>query len=383
MNPDDFANSLTGRLVSTVQGCCAFLPNPLPPPNLDLASLVNDVARATLALGELSGIGRTVSNPFLLIRPFMRREAVASSKIEGTVTTLTELLLFEVEQSSSRTTTDTREVMNYVTALENSLKRLDELPVCVRMIKDAHKVLLRNVSKQRGASIIPGEFRTDQNWIGARTLTNARFVPPPPQDVVPAMSDLEKYMNNMEDGFPLLINLSLIHYQFETIHPFPDGNGRVGRLLMPLILCEKKAMSQPLLYLSSYFERNYEAYIENMLNVSRHNRWEDWVRFFLNGVEESANEAIHKARKLQDLQREYYSRIQQARTSALLGRVIESLFSHPALTVPIVSHMLNISYNAAKSNIERLLQHEILHEAEYYYYPKAYVAKGIIGIMNE
>jgi Fic family protein len=251
------------------------------------------------------------------------------------------------------------------------------------MIKDAHKVLLRNVSKQRGASIIPGEFRRDQNWIGARTLANARFVPPPPQEVVPAMSDLEKYVNNMEDALPLLINLSLIHYQFGTIHPFPDGNGRVGRLLMPLILCERKAMSQPLLYLSSYFERNYEAYIENMLNVSKHNRWEDWIRFFLNGVEESAHEAIHKARKLQDLQREYYLRIQQARTSALLGRVIEALFSHPALTVPIVANMLNISYNAAKSNIERLMQHEILYEAEYYYYPRAYVAKGIIGIMNE
>jgi Fic family protein len=355
----------------------------LPPAEIDLGSLVNDVTRATLALGELSGIGRAVSNPFLLIRPFMRREAVASSKIEGTVTTLTELLLFEVEQNSSRNTADTREVMNYVRALETSLTRLDELPVCVRMIKDAHKILLRSVSKQRGASIVPGEFRKDQNWIGARTLANARFVPPPPQEVEPAMSELEKYINNMDGTFPLLINLALIHYQFETIHPFPDGNGRVGRLLMPLILCEQKQMSQPLLYLSAFFEKRYDEYIENMLNVSKGKGWEQWVRFFLLGVEESANEAIIKTKKLQDLQREYYSRIQQARTSALLGRVIESLFSHPALTVPIVATMLSISYNAAKSHIERLIQHGILAEAEYYYYPKAYVAKEIINVMNE
>jgi Fic family protein len=383
MNPGDFANSLSGRLVSTVQGCCAFVPNPLPPPEIDLASLVNAVAHATLALGELSGIGRTVNNPFLLIRPFMRQEAVASSKIEGTVTTLTELLLFEVEQNSSRNTADTREVMNYVTALERSLDRLGELPVCLRMIKDAHSLLLRNVSKQRGASIISGEFRRDQNWIGARTLANARFVPPPPQEIELAMSELEKYINSMTEGLPLLVNLALVHYQFETIHPFPDGNGRVGRLLMPLILCEQKAMSQPLLYLSSYFEKNYEIYIENMLNVSKRNEWENWIRFFLTGVEESAKAAILKTKKLQDLQREYYAKIQQARTSALLGRVIESLFSHPALTVPIVANMLNISYNAAKSHIERLMQHEILAEAEYYYYPKAYVAREIISVMNE
>lgn len=383
MNPKDFATSKTGRLVSTTQGCWAFMPQPLPPPKVDLAALANDLARAAHALGELSGIGRVVNNPFLLIRPFMRREAVASSNIEGTVTTLTDLLLFEVEQSSTKTTSDTREVMNYVRALEHSLKRLDDLPVCQRLVREAHGILLLNVSPRRGSSITPGEFRRDQNWIGARILSNARFVPPPPQEVAGAMSDLEKYINNMDNRFHLLVHLALIHYQFEAIHPFPDGNGRVGRLLIPLMLCERKTMSQPLLYMSSFFEKNYESYAENLLNVSRRNAWEAWIRFFLRGVEESALEAMSKVKKLQDLQKEYYNRIQQARSSALLGRIIDRLFEHPALSVPYVANILEISYNAAKNNVERLIQLGILHEAEFYHFPKAYVGKDIINIMNQ
>ena len=345
---------------------------------------MTDVAAAALALGELSGIGRTINSPHLLIRPFMRHEAVASSKIEGTVTTLTELLLFEVEESSTRTTPDTREVMNYVRALEHSLKRLDELPVCVRLINEAHGILLRSVSKGRGASITPGEFRADQNWIGARTIANARFVPPPPHEVVPAMSDLEKYINPMNKStIPLLVHLALIHYQFETIHPFPDGNGRVGRLIIPLILCQRDLMSQPLLYISSYFEKNYEEYIDKMLNISKKNEWEEWIRFFLNGIEVCAKEAILKARKLQDLQREYHSRIQQARSSALLGRVIDYLLEHPAITIPYAAQMFNISYNSAKSNIDRLVQQNILMESDFYRYPKAYMGMEIINVMNE
>ena len=381
MNPADFAGSSTGRLVSTTQGCTAFVPNPLPPSDLDLAPLISEIARASAALGELSGIGRTVPSPFLLVRPFMRREAVASSKIEGTVTTLTELLLFEVDKST-KTTGDTREVMNYVRALEHSLGRLDELPVCLRLIRDAHRILLTNVSPQRGAAVVPGEFRTDQNWIGARTLANARFVPPPPQEVPGAMSALETYINNMDGRIPLVVHLALIHYQFETIHPFPDGNGRVGRLLMPLILCDKKAMSQPLLYMSPFFEKNYDEYVDKMLNISKKNFWEEWIRFFLLGLAESATESMDKAKKLQDLQREYHARIQEARSSALLGRVIDMLFEHPAITVPYVAEALAITYNAAKNNVDRLIRHKILEEAEFYYYPKAFVGREIMNIMN-
>lgn len=383
MNPADFRKSRTGRLVSTVQGSLAFVPNPLPPSDIELGPLVSEIARAALAVGELSGIGRTVASPFLLIRPFMRREAVASSKIEGTVTTLTELLLFEVEEKSARTTADTREVMNYVRALEHSLSRLHALPVCVRLINEAHAILLRSVSAHRGASITPGQFRRDQNWIGARTIANARFVPPPPQEVLPAMSALEKYINALDEKIPLLVHLALIHYQFETIHPFPDGNGRVGRLLIPLILCERNAMSQPLLYVSSFFEKNYDEYIDKMLNISKNNAWADWIRFFLKGVEEAALEAMSKTKRLQELQKEYHERVRQARSSALLARVIDYLFEHPVVTIPYIAHLLGISYNAAKNNVERLIQYEILTLSDYHFFPKAYTGRDIIDIMNE
>jgi Fic family protein len=208
MNPADFKNPRTGQLVPTTQGL-AFVPAPLPPDLLDLAPLVPLVARATHALGELSGIGRTLQNPYLLIRPFMRREAVASSKIEGTVTTLTELFLFEVGQEKGGAA-DTREVLNYVRALEHALSQLDKLPISSRLIKEAHKILMQDVPQHRGASIVPGEFRTDQNWIGARLIENARYAPPPPVAAIEAMSDLEKHINALDDSLPTLIHLALI-----------------------------------------------------------------------------------------------------------------------------------------------------------------------------
>jgi Fic family protein len=381
MNPADFKAPRSGKLVPTIQGV-AFVPAPLPPDLLDLAPLVPLVARATHALGELSGIGRTLQNPYLLIRPFMRREAVASSKIEGTVTTLTELFLFEVDQEKSRATTDTREVLNYVRALEHALNRLDKLPISSRLIKEAHKILMQDVQQHRGAAIIPGEYRTDQNWIGARLIENARYVPPPPNEVVEAMSNLEKYINTLDDSLPTLIHLALIHYQFEAIHPFPDGNGRVGRLLIPLILCERKEISQPLLYLSTYFEKHYDEYIDNMLAVSQLGLWEQWIEFFLLGVEEACKDAITRAQTLLDLQQTYRQKIQRARSSALLGRLIDMLFEHPAISVPYTAEKLGISYNAAKHNIEALIEHQILRPSTADTRPKYFFAAEIVGVMS-
>jgi Fic family protein len=381
MNPADFKAPKVGKLVPTIQGV-AFVPAPLPPDLLDLAPLVPSVARATHALGELSGIGRTLQNPYLLIRPFMRREAVASSKIEGTVTTLTELFLFEVDQEKGGATTDTREVLNYVRALEHALSRLDKLPISSRLIKEAHKILMRNVEKHRGAAIIPGEYRTDQNWIGARLIENARYVPPPPNEAIEAMSDLEKYINKLDDSLPTLIHLALIHYQFEAIHPFPDGNGRVGRLLIPLILCERKEISQPLLYLSTYFEKHYDEYIDNLLAVSQFGLWGRWIEFFLSGVEEACKDAITRAQTLLDLQQTYRQKIQRARSSALLGRLIDSLFEHPAISVPYTAEKLEISYNAAKHNIEVLIEHQILRPSSADTRPKYFVASEIVSVMS-
>lgn len=381
MNPEEFKDSGTGKLVPTLKGM-AFVPNPLPPPLLDLAPLVPLVSRAERALGELSGIGRTLPNPYLLIRPFMRREAVASSKIEGTVTTLSQLLLFEVDEETNRAPGDAREVLNYVRALEHSLKRLDELPISTRLIRETHKILLTNVQSNRGAQIIPGEFRRDQNWIGARLIENARYVPPPPQEVPEAMSALEKYINTKDEEIPTLIQLALIHYQFEAIHPFPDGNGRVGRLLIPLILCERKEISQPLLYMSNYFEKNYEDYIEHMLTISKMGLWGRWVKFFLEGIEETCKDAITKAQSLQMLQKNYYGKIQKARSSALLGRLIDLLFEHPAITVPYAAERLQISYNAAKNNINRLVEAQVLRPSGGDSRPMMFVAADIVNTIG-
>lgn len=382
MNPEDFKNSKTGRLVPTIQGAMAFVPDPLPPPLLDYGELLPHVARAQRALGELSGIGRTLHNPYLLIRPFMRREAVASSKIEGTVTTLSELFLFELEKDATGTA-DAREVWNYVRALETSLRKLDELPISLRMIKEAHRVLLSNVASNRGAAIVPGELKTDQNWIGARLIQNARYVPPPQKEAEEGMYQLEKYMNADDgDDCPLIVKLALIHYQFEAIHPFPDGNGRVGRLLIPLVLCERKEISQPLLYMSPFFEKNYDEYIDRMLDVSMHGLWGNWIKFFLKGIEETCKDAVTKAAQLQDMQAEYHRRIQRARSSVLLGKIIDLLFEHPAITIPNASERLGIAYNAAKNNLDRLVEHQILRPGAENIRPKYYLATEIIDALS-
>jgi Fic family protein len=381
MDPTDFNDGASGALIPTIKGM-AFVPHPLPPRRiLDLAPLLPQVARATKALGELSGIGRTLHNPHLLIRPFMRREAVASSKIEGTVTTLTELFLFEVE-GRAPAPDDAREVFNYVRALEHALERLNELPISSRLIKEAHEKLLHLVGKSRGSSIVPGEFRTDQNWIGARLIENARYVPPPPREALEAMSDLEKYINAGEDDLPLVIKLALVHYQFEAIHPFPDGNGRVGRLLIPLMLCEQKELSEPLLYLSTFFEKNYEDYIDRMLDVSKYGFWERWIDFFLTGVEETCLDAVSLAQKLLDLQAIYRSKIQKARSSALLGRLIDLLFEHPAATVPYAAEKLGITYNAAKNNVEKLIALDILRPSAGDFRPKFFLAHEIMSLLS-
>jgi Fic family protein len=380
VNPEDFSKP-TGKLVPTIKGL-AFVPDPLPPGSINLANLVLPLSRAERALGELSGVGRTLHNPYLLIRPFMRREAVASSKIEGTVTTLSQLFLFEVDQESDRAPPDAREVWNYVRALEHSLSRLNEIPISGRLIKEAHRILLTDVQSHRGAAIVPGEYRKDQNWIGARVIENARFVPPPPQEVEEAMARLEKYIHRDDAEMPLLVRLALIHYQFETIHPFPDGNGRVGRLLIPLILCERKEISEPLLYMSNYFEKNYENYIDSLLNVSKLGLWEQWIKLFLEGVAETCRDAIQKARALQDLQAVYHDRVQRARSSALLPRLIDLLFEHPAITVPYATERLDITYNATKNNIERLVHNKILRPSTDDHRPKVFFADEIIGILS-
>jgi Fic family protein len=378
----EFINSPSGRLTLTIDNAMAFVPAALPPPEIHLGAMVGLIARATQSMGELSGIGRTLPNPMLVIRPFLRKEAVASSKIEGTVTTMSDLVLFEAGKSEREVSPDTIEVRNYVRALEDGIPMLEHLPVSSRLILELHRILMSGVAHGRGAHIIPGEFKRDQNWIGARLIQNARFVPPPPREALECMSDLERYIHSDDEHVPLIVKLALIHYQFETIHPFPDGNGRIGRLLIPLILAERKQMSHPLLYLSSYFEKNYDSYIDLMFDVSRHGAWRPWIEFFLEAVIASCAEGIKKAHALQDLHRDYLQRVQTARSSALLGKLIDELFNIPAMTIRHAQKHLGISYNAAKNNIDRLVEVGILRLDKRLGRPAWFLAVEIVALSN-
>lgn len=382
MNAADFATSPSGHLTPTIDRAMAFVPHPLPPENLGLGQMVGLIARATQCMGELSGIGRALPNPMLVIRPFLRKEAVASSKIEGTVTTMSELVLYEAGRNERDVSSDTVEVRNYGRALEEGIARLDTLPVSSRLILELHRTLMSGVAHNRGAHITPGEFKREQNWIGARLIQNSRFVPPPPREAEQCMSDLERYIHADESDVPLVVRLALIHYQFEAIHPFPDGNGRIGRLLLPLILAERREMSHPLLYLSSYFEKHYDQYIDLMYDVSRLGAWEPWIRFFLQAVIASCEDGIKKAKALQDLHTSYRTQVQTARSSALLARIIDDLFNIPATTIPYAQRDLKISYNAAKNNLDRLVNAGVLIVDPRGGRPTWYIAAGIIATSN-
>lgn len=288
--------------------------------------LIARLSDAERALGELAGVGQMLPNPHLLINPFLRREAVLSSRIEGTVTDLQQLLLFEaeaVEASDEAAVADAREVSNYVRALEYGLRRLRDMPVSLWLIRDLHAQLLEDV---RGEDQRPGEFRDRQNYIGARRqpIQSARFVPPPAHEVQTAMADLEQYVLAQHE-IPFLIKLALIHYQFETIHPFMDGNGRIGRLLITLLLCERAYLPAPLLYLSAYFERHRDEYVDGLLGVSQRGAWEEWVAFFLRGIAEQSRDAIRRSQRLLALQQSYHHKLHQARGTAPQFQLVDEL----------------------------------------------------------
>lgn len=268
-------------------------------------------SEAERAIGELRGIGHRLPNPHLLINPFLRREAVLSSRIEGTRTNVRQLLVYEAAPEDSTDRADAQEVLNYVEALEYGIKRLDTLPVSLRLLREVHERLLRDV---RGQEERPGEFRTIPNHIGRETdsIYTARFVPPPPSELVAALDAFERFTASPYP-LPFLVKLALVHYQFETIHPFRDGNGRVGRLLIILLLRQEGILPTPLLYLSAYFERYRDTYIDHLYAVSREGAWREWIRFFLRGIAEQAQDAIIRSQGLLDLQQTYRQRLQGAR----------------------------------------------------------------------
>ena len=373
-----FEASPSGSLTSTIDGQLAFVPHDLPP-QLDIPALLVPLTTATQALGELNGVMTTLPDPYLLIRPLEAREALSSSSMEGTYTTVDALLLAEAGYESARQTADTREVRNYARALRNAIRSLDDLPLCLRTIRTAHADLLRGVGKSRGAAAEAGEFKSSQNWIGAASIRNARFVPPPPDLARERMHALELYIQRLDrDGLPALLDAALIHYQFETIHPFADGNGRVGRILIPIMLFDRKALSHPALFMSPYFETRKDDYIDRMFFVSQQGKWTDWIVFFLTAVEQTCRQTIATANTLFALRERYRTLLQEAGRSALLLKIVDYLFVNPVFSTPQLAAYLDITYRAAQNNIEIVKRVGAIEEVPDTSHPKYFAARDIM-----
>jgi len=383
MKSSDFTDNRSGELVPTIEGQLAFVPGDLPPKLQWTPELISCLSDADRAIGQLHGIGLNLPNPNLLITPFVRREAELSSRIEGTQASIEQLYLFEIEQPAIESKVpDVREVSNYVRALNYGLQKLTELPVCLRMIRELHGILLKDV---RGEQRTPGEFRKTQNWIGpaGTPIGQASYVPPPPEQMLKALDAFEKFINAPLGNMPVLVWLTLIHYQFEAIHPFLDGNGRIGRLLITLLLCAKGLLDKPLLYLSAYFERNRRQYYEWLLRVSTHGQWNDWIQFFLRGVIEQSKDAFERARQLLDLQQQYHKIVHVTKRSALQIRLVDFLIERPVITAVYISKLFDVTYNAAQNNINKLIKAGILREITGSKRKKVFVAGKVLEIINK
>jgi Fic family protein len=379
--------SLTGRYEVTTAGgdrVRAFVPTPLPPvPPIDFGrGLQPALEAATLALGRLDGISALLPDASLVLYAYVRKEAVLSSRIEGTQSSLSDLLLFELDEAPGVPLEDVVEVSNYIAALHHGLGRLEEgFPLSSRLIRELHAVLL---ARGRGSGKAPGEFRRSQNWIGGSRPGNAAFVPPPHIEVEACMADLERFLHAREDGLPLLVRAGLAHVQFETIHPFLDGNGRVGRLLITLLLCANGVLREPLLYLSLHFKRHRATYYELLDCVRRDGDWEAWLDFFLEGVRVTADEAVTTARSLaatfEDDRRRVAARGRRA-GSAL--RVHDALKGRPIVSLPYLRESTRLSFPAASAAMELLVELGIARELTGKRRNRLFVYDRYLALLNE
>ena len=344
------SNQPHGCVIRDSNGFAAFVPAPLPPPIAWDRALVADLSAADRAIGRLAGEGRRLHNPHLFVKPFVHREAVLSSRIEGTRTTLGELLAATAGGITGRASSDLEEVANYVTALEHGLELLSSLPLSLRLIREVHERLMRGV---RGDTALPGEFRRSQNWIGPPgcSLGEATYVPPPPAELMACLDPFERFLH--DDTLPPLVHAGLAHAQFEAIHPFLDGNGRVGRLLVTLLLVERAVLPSPLLYLSAYFEATRELYYTHLLAVTREGAWERWLSYFLRGVQAQAEDAVERMEQIDGLLENWSAEL----ASVQLGRpreVLHLFAENPFWTVRGVAEELDVAYTTAQRTVERL-----------------------------
>lgn len=376
MNREDFHASSAGTLTDTAGGYLAFVPAPLPPALVYDADLVLALSRADAALSELSGLGRRLPNPRLLISPYVKREAVLSSRIEGTRASLSDLLIDEVEEERSADA-DVKEVRQYVEALEYGIERMRELPLSLRLVCEVHERLMRGV---RGGHAIPGEFRRSQNWIGppGSTPTTAPYVPPPPDRLMETLSNWELFLHE-RGRYPDLVQCALMHEQFEAIHPFLDGNGRLGRLLIALFLIERDRLSLPVLSLSAFFEARRQDYYEALQRVRTHGDWGAWLRFFLAGVEETALDAVTQAERIMDLHEDLRQRLRQKPNASAL---LDELFANPFVTVSRAARLLKVSYPTAKQSVAYLQGEEMLEEVTGRAWGRLYRASSILAVIE-
>ena len=374
----DIQGSPAGKTIQSLTGHKAFIPNPLPPNMTWNSTLVNALSRADYVIGQLAREGNRLPNPQLLMRPFITCEAVLSSKIEGTQTTLGEILATEAGARVTRNPDDLQEVRNYIVALDYGLELLDKLPLSLRLIKAVHAKLMQGV---RGGHATPGELRRSQNWIGPPgcTLETAKYVPPPPGELIACLGQLESFLHNRQ--MPTLIHIGLCHYQFEAIHPFLDGNGRMGRLLITLLLIERKMLPSPLLYLSAFFEATRDEYYRQLFNVSNQGSWDSWLIYFLNGVALQAEDVLSRAEQINTLLDKWQTQMGGGGSQVPIN-MIQHFAVNPYLTTKNIAKDLGITYSTAQRNILKLQSQDIIQQINPNKRDKVYCATEILNILE-
>jgi len=378
MNPKDFRSTEAGRVYRTATGYWAFVPNPLPPQIVYDGQLALLLSQADAALSELSGLGRYLPNPDLLIAPYLKREAIASSRIEGTQADLSDLLLDEIEPKRTPPGSDVFEVRNYVAAMHRGISLLEQHPLAGRLVRDLHEVLMRNV---RGQERTPGEFRRSQNWIGppGSTLSNATYVPPPHDlEMHECLKHWERFMN-LRDTIPELIQCALIHEHFEAIHPFLDGNGRIGRLLITLFLIERGRLSTPLLYLSSYIEQHKSDYYRLLQRIRTDGDWHAWIGFFLTAVRDTARSAIAQSSSILAVRDRFRLKLKNQHRPLTL---LDDLFINPYTNVSRAAERLGVTAPTATKTIGQLEAAGMLAESTGRDWGRVWLARPILDVVD-
>jgi Fic family protein len=382
MDIERFKNSPAGNLVRTTAGDWAFVPNPLPPKGMDgfSADIVRVLSEADRGLGALKSLSRLIPNPKLLVTPYVRKEAVQSSRIEGTQASLADIFYYEASQERPKHA-DVLEVLNYVRAMNYGLARLKELPLSLRLVSEIHGVLMKGV---RGEKMHPGEIRTTQNWIGPAgcSIADATYVPPPVSEMNEALRQWEEFLHGGESVVPL-VKCALMHYQFEAIHPFLDGNGRVGRLLITFYLCDRGYLEYPILYLSDFIEKHRDEYYGLLLGVSQDGNWDAWLKYFIRGVAEQSRVAEETGHKILDLQKKYRGQLEQSSVPASVFKVLDMLFHNPFVSIPGVQDYVKVTWPTAKASVERLVDLGILKEVSGRKRSRIYCAQDLLSILGE